>query len=649
MRILVLIQKPVFRDTVSQTLSDCGHEPMAFGETDIAWQVFQAAPFPVVITDIDIEKGAKDSFAGKVRQLRPETQVIFTTGHPSSLSEAITTLRGGSFSYLVKTFEDVGLVSASLNRAIDNVRVVAGLRKQVEDLEQQARALKGVNKTLKKIEVRDSLTGLHSQLHFHETLGRELIRSIQYNRPFSLLLVDIQMATGQNRPESPCKEEKQLQLAHALKTRLRRSDLITIYRDKTFGILLPETAKDAAFYVIKNLLELLEQFPFGSLQERGELEITFCFGLASYPEDGNSTSGLLAEAETTLRQSRAAGGQLISRENLHDIEKTDGSSLCPDLAQGPRRRVLVVDDDESLRSLLALILEDANFEVTTAANGEEALKFFEANPFPVLISDVIMPGVSGMELLERVKSLQPETEVVIMTSQTDLTPSIKALRSGAFDYLGKPFDDLDIVPIVAERAFDNYCRISENHRLIAELERKNKGMTLANKALQDLVIRDGLTGLYNHSYFKEALEIEIVRSKRYNRQFSVLFMDLDNFKNYNDTCGHPEGDRLLHTLSEIITDRLRKSDILARYGGEEFTAILPELSKQKSLEVADEIRQMVEQYPFAGRETQPGGKVTITIGLASYPEDGTEVATLINSADQALYRGKHQGRNRVTT
>ncbi|WP_432823600.1 GGDEF domain-containing response regulator, partial [Trichloromonas sp.] len=260
-----------------------------------------------------------------------------------------------------------------------------------------------------------------------------------------------------------------------------------------------------------------------------------------------------------------------------------------------------------------------------------------------------MPGMSGMELLKQIKDLQSEVEVIIMTSQSNLTTSIKALRAGAFDFLPKPIEDLDIISIVAERAFDNFYRVTEKQGLIAELERKNQGMAIANKTLQDMVIRDGLTGRYNHSYFKEAVEIEMVRSQRYQRQFSMLFMDLDHFKQYNDTHGHPAGDQLLKTLGALIGERLRKSDILARYGGEEFTAILPELAKAEALGLAEEIRHEVERFPFPGREYQPEGKVSITIGVAAFPEDGKTPEALINSADQALYRGKKQGRNRVST
>lgn len=647
MRILVVIQNQASREMVAQSLVNCGHEVVTTGTVDGALELLAAAAFPVVISDLELETLDDEPLSVRLTRSSPDTQVIITTSRSGSLSEAVGSLRQGGYSFLVKTFEDLGLLSAALNRAIDNVRMVADLRARLEDLQKKNRELSGLNQTLQDIEVRDVLTGLHNQLHFQESLGKELIRSLQNKRPFSLLLLEVHLADTREEAESVIAEEKLGQLAQTLKGRLRRSDLVTLYRAQTFGMLLPETSKDAAQYVISNLLELLETFPFSASRSGQPLTVRAVFGLASFPEDGSSLTGLVQEAEHCLQQAGSEGGKIVVPN--HQARR---SSTAPtiDLAidvERPRRRVLVVDDEPSIGAVVGQVLGEDGFEVTWVESAEEALTQFQAKPYPVVITDVVMAGMDGMELLRQIKDLLPETEVIIMTSQSDLNPSIKALRAGAFDYLPKPFDDLDIISLVTERAFDNYSRIIEKHRLIAELERKNKGMAMANKTLQDMVIRDGLTSLYNHSYFKEAVEIEVLRSRRYQRQFAVMFMDLDHFKVYNDTYGHPAGDKLLKTIARLIGERLRKSDTLARYGGEEFTAILPELSKPEALELAEEIRREVENFQFPGRETQPGGRITATIGIASFPEDADDAHTLINCADQALYRGKRQGRNRV--
>jgi len=179
------------------------------------------------------------------------------------------------------------------------------------------------------------------------------------------------------------------------------------------------------------------------------------------------------------------------------------------------------------------------------------------------------------------------------------------------------------------------------------LREKNSALEEANALLHELAIRDGLTGLYNHRYFQDAMITETHRALRHNRTFSLLFMDLDNFKVYNDSHGHPKGDILLRDLSEMVSERLRRSDVLARYGGEEFVVILPETDKRVAAELAEDIRQLIESHPFPGCECQPGGKVTISVGVATFPEDGKAPMTIITAADDALYKAKHAGRNRV--
>ncbi len=645
MRILVVIQKQVFRQIITQALNDCGHEASAMDDARSAWELLQTASFPVVVTDVEVESATGGYLTTQISTHMPQTQVIITSPHPSSMTEAVQTLRSGSYSYLINTFEDVGLVSASLSRAIDNVRAVSDLRTQIKRLGENAQILQGIHKNLKRSAARDTLTGLHDQLHFHESLGRELIRSLQYNRPFSLILIEIHTSLETRTPVRQL-QEKQLQLAQALKSRFRRSDLITLYRPDTFGLLLPETDKDAATYVVNHICELVEHFPFNTLEETGDYQINFCYGSATCPDDGRDTSILLQQAENALKSSRQKGGHSITQSCLPPLSTTEKKQPL-DFSDTPRRRILVVAKTESLRGKLSRHLEKESFEVTLTDTAGAALEYFDRNPYPVVVADLELPDASGMDLLQRVKRIESDSEVVLITDQAALDASIAALRAGAFDCLHTPADNLAIVPVIIGRAFENFCRIHKERRLIAELERKNKGMALANKSLQEQVIRDGLTGLYNHSYFKEALEVEIVRSRRYGRVFSLLFMDLDHFKNYNDSCGHQAGDRLLQTFATEIGSVLRKSDIVARYGGEEFTVILPELSPAESFALAEDIRAMIESYPFAGREKQPGGKVTLTIGIANYPSAGEDAETLTNCADQALYRGKDQGRNRV--
>ena len=163
-----------------------------------------------------------------------------------------------------------------------------------------------------------------------------------------------------------------------------------------------------------------------------------------------------------------------------------------------------------------------------------------------------------------------------------------------------------------------------------------------------MVNRDGLTGLFNHRYFRDSLERELARVQRHPRPFSILFIDVDHFKQYNDTHGHLAGDHALRELARILEKHNRVSSICARYGGEEFVVLVPEVDGKGARVLAERIRQDVEQYPFPGRETQPLGAVTISLGVSSYPEDATDGESLIARADEALYQAKQKGRNTIS-
>jgi len=309
--------------------------------------------------------------------------------------------------------------------------------------------------------------------------------------------------------------------------------------------------------------------------------------------------------------------------------------------------LLVVDDEETLRSVVSQVLSADGFLVAEAASGEEALEEFRAKSHSVVITDIRMGGMSGIELLTAIKEHNPDTQVVIMTSHASLDSALTALRAGAYDYLVKPFESLDLISAVAGRAAEKARLVAQNRELVEKLKLANEDLQKANGILQEMAVRDGLTSLYNHRYFQEALALEFARSKRYAKQCSVIFIDVDNFKMYNDTHGHPEGDGLLRTLAGIMTTHLRTTDLAARYGGEEFVLLLPETAKESAVRIAQGLRAKVEEEPFPGRETQPLGRVTISIGVASYPEDGSDAPSVMAYADQLLYKAKHGGKNMV--
>jgi diguanylate cyclase (GGDEF)-like protein/PAS domain S-box-containing protein len=160
-------------------------------------------------------------------------------------------------------------------------------------------------------------------------------------------------------------------------------------------------------------------------------------------------------------------------------------------------------------------------------------------------------------------------------------------------------------------------------------------------------VTDGLTGLYNHKFFHDNLARELNRAQRYGNRLSVIILDIDLFKKYNDAYGHQEGDALLREMGGILKKVARENDLVARYGGEEFVFLLHQVSKSEAMLFARRLRKRICDHGFKGEDILPGGRLTISLGLACFPEDADSVASLIHTADQALYRAKREGRNRV--
>jgi len=312
-----------------------------------------------------------------------------------------------------------------------------------------------------------------------------------------------------------------------------------------------------------------------------------------------------------------------------------------------RVNILVCDDEPTLRAVLTQVLSEDGYDVTSAASGEEALALFRSNPFPIVLTDIVMGAMSGLELLREIKLIDPDTVVILMTSHATLQGAMKAVQSGAYDFLTKPFDDISSISTIMARAVEKVEILREKNDMVLHLKKTTEELESLNQQLQEIAIRDGMTGLYNHRHFRDRLENEIRRSHRHRRTFSLIFMDVDRFKTYNDTHGHLQGDSLLRRLSAVLRRARRAESILARYGGEEFVLLEPEATKEGALVCAEKIRRAVEEEPFEGRESQPGGRLTLSLGVAAFPADGSESDILLAAADQALYQAKREGRNRV--
>jgi len=309
--------------------------------------------------------------------------------------------------------------------------------------------------------------------------------------------------------------------------------------------------------------------------------------------------------------------------------------------------ILIVDDEVAIRELVGEILEGDGHVVTLAENGEDALDKFKRSWHEIVFSDFRMPKMNGIELLGAIKEINANTQFVIMTSHASINNSIDALKLGAFDYIIKPFDDLDVVTNAANRAISNLSGIRRKQDLLNTLARQNENLEELNKEFRELAIRDGLTGLFNHRYAEERLKEEFDRAARFERELSVLFMDLDHFKFFNDAHGHQAGDEVLQILSAIMTEVLRESDTLARWGGEEFVVIALETTREEACMLAERIRKAVTKHAFPNAAQQPLGIVSLSIGVASKSIGTDSYEQLLRLADDAVYSAKDAGRNRT--
>jgi len=292
--------------------------------------------------------------------------------------------------------------------------------------------------------------------------------------------------------------------------------------------------------------------------------------------------------------------------------------------------ILIVDDDLAIKESVEEYLRLLSYEVKSARNADEAIELLEDFQADVVLTDIMMQGMDGLELTRLIKE-KHEVDVMVMTGYSADYSYEEAIKAGASDFIFKPFRfeelDLRIKRVLRETAFKK-----ERAKLLAEMEQ--------------LAITDALTGLYNSRQFFRQIKQEISRYQRYGRPLSLLILDIDFFKRYNDTYGHLEGDEVLQRIGRIISSCMRTMDTAYRYGGEEFAILLPETALKKACVVGARIKDNISNETFTPAEGITES-VTISIG-ASELEKGEDVTAFIKRTDKALYKSKETGRNKLT-
>jgi diguanylate cyclase (GGDEF)-like protein len=304
------------------------------------------------------------------------------------------------------------------------------------------------------------------------------------------------------------------------------------------------------------------------------------------------------------------------------------------VSAGPLETILVVDDSPVSRRIMARTLEHAGYSVVEAGDGVEALEVYAKTPVPVVVTDIAMPRLDGLGLLERLRGSRPSPEVVLLTAKRadDAAAAIQALRLGAHDYLSKDAAEGEALVLAVRRAAERRRLIDENQALLEELRR--------------LCLTDPVTSVSNRRAFDESLRQDIARARRSGGPLALVILDLDHFKRVNDGHGHPVGDEVLRAFAARLRTWAREGDRVFRHGGEEFALLLGDTDLEGAATLAARIVEATAAEPFA--VSSGSIDITCSAGAASlHHEDDVGGVMLSTRADEALYRAKREGRNRA--
>jgi diguanylate cyclase (GGDEF)-like protein len=307
--------------------------------------------------------------------------------------------------------------------------------------------------------------------------------------------------------------------------------------------------------------------------------------------------------------------------------------------------IVIVDDTPDNLRLLVEILKERGYKVRPAPSGARALATVRKEPPDLILLDIMMPDIDGYEVCKRLKAdeLTRDIPIVFLSALNEVFDKVKAFKAGGVDYISKPFQTEEVLVRV-----NTHLMLRAQQKTLSLqneiLKKKNALITKQSKKLELLATRDSLTELSNRRDFLEKAEQEKTRFKRTNRRFTLIMLDIDHFKNVNDTYGHECGDKVLVGVARILEKTLRAQDILARWGGEEFICLLPETKVDGAKHVAEKIRTTVETLRQDCNDISIS--VTVTLGICEY-KGLSSIKECIRRADAALYKGKKQGRNQV--
>lgn len=346
-----------------------------------------------------------------------------------------------------------------------------------------------------------------------------------------------------------------------------------------------------------------------------------------------STPELLARVKSLLRLKKYQD-QLKTRSQSRNFFTAATGEKRPIQNTIDLPTILLVEDDKKDAKLIQSYLHGEPYQIKLVKDGEETMSCVQREKIDLIVLDILLPGIDGFEVCRRLKKKEQtrNIQIVAITSLRDLESKIRGIELGADDYLVKPINRHELG-----------VRVKALIKKKAYLDSLHEGYESAVHS----AITDKLTGLYNQAYFKHFLDFEIKRSVRQKTPVTLFMLDVDDFKQYNDSLGHLAGDGILMELGELIRAKIRDSDLAARYGGEEFAVVLSNTDINEAVKSAERIRQIIHNHTFSHMKSLPSKKLSMSVGVAVYPSDAGSVEELIQKADSALYRAKKEGKNRV--
>ncbi len=294
-----------------------------------------------------------------------------------------------------------------------------------------------------------------------------------------------------------------------------------------------------------------------------------------------------------------------------------------------KERILVIGDNKKFYDTLFCCLHD-DYMIDFSLSFNKAISMITHKSYNVVIAEIGMPRTKGVEILHKFKEIKSDIPVIVITAHNSVSLAVKAMKAGAYDYIIAPFNSEELKIAL--------FHASEWRKMVEEVREK--------RIFQEMAIIDGLTQIYNRRYFDELLRREAERATRYNTIFSLLLIDVDDFKKCNDTYGHQAGDEVLRTIANSLIHKTRGTDFTARYGGDEFAVITPHTGKKNASLLAMRLAHFIANNPIMLNGSVKA-QVSVSIGIAAFGEDTIVKDELVKRADEALYEAKKLGKNRV--